>query len=224
MPTRKTPARTVRESVEINAGCRPDPANPHTWMPLFGDPPGTAGPRVMYGCLRPRFRDFTNSAAMFAMAKMTVGAPGGTPPWTLTAARAEVLLPHRADDRLSDPRALMEMVDTELPANATSLLAYLTFTFETERLHTAWEEVRHFIKHHIVDAFDVATLLVQHAPHRAGSGNTPHVHALIAGPRRVTTLGLGKWVPQLAGDKAHALIRDAFLEFHAAWPRADAIS
>jgi hypothetical protein len=190
MATRKTPDRTVRESIEINAGCRPDPANPHTWMPLFGDPPGTLGTRVMYGCLRPRFRNFTNSAAMFAAAKMTVGAPWGTPPWTLTAARAEVLLPPQADDRLSDPRALMEMV----------------------------EEVRHFIKHYIVDAFGVATLLVQHAPHRAGSGNTPHVHALIAGPRRVTTLGLGEWVPQLAGDKAHALIRDAFLEFHPAWP------
>jgi hypothetical protein len=218
MATRKTPDRTVRESIEINAGCRPDPANPHTWMPLFGDPPGTLGTRVMYGCLRPRFRNFTNSAAMFAAAKMTVGAPWGTPPWTLTAARAEVLLPPQADDRLSDPRALMEMVDDELPANATSLLAYLTFTFGTERLHVAWEEVRHFIKHYIVDAFGVATLLVQHAPHRAGSGNAPHVHALIAGPRRVTTLGLGEWVPQLAGDKAHALIRDAFLEFHPAWP------
>ena len=218
MGRRNTPSSSGRESVEINADCQPDPTNPHTWMPLFGDPPGASGPRVMYGCLRPQFRGATNSAAQFAAAKMTVGAPAGTPPWTLTAARAEVLLPPQADDRMSDARTLMETIDAELPANAKALLAYLTFTFKTERLHVAWEEVRYFIKRHIVDAFEVATLLIQHAPHRAGSANTPHVHALIAGPRRVTGLGLAEWVPQLAGDKAHALIRDAFLECHAAWP------
>jgi len=216
MAGRKGPGRGSRQSVEINAGCQPDPANPHTWMPLFGDPPGTPGPRVMYGCLRPSFKSFRPTAAKFAAAKITVGAPAGTPPWTLTAARAEVLLPPRADDRLSDPRTLMEMVDAELPANAKALLAYLTFTFETERLHVAWEEVRRFLKRYIVDGFEVATLLIQHAPHRAASPKLPHLHALIAGPRRATSLGLGAFVPQLAGDKTHALIRDAFLECHAA--------
>ncbi|WP_223176928.1 hypothetical protein, partial [Sphingomonas hominis] len=161
---------------------------------------------------------FFHADPQFAAAKMTVGAPTGTPPWTLTAARAEVLLPAQADDRMSDARTLMEMIDAELPSGGKALLAYATFTFETERLHVAWEVTRHFVKRHIVDTFEVATLLIQHAPHRAGSANTPHVHALIAGPRRVTGLGLAEWVPQLAGDKAHALIRNAFLEFHAAWP------
>jgi hypothetical protein len=212
-----TGAAISHGSVEINAGCRPDPANPHTWMPLFGDPSGTPGPRVMYGCLRPTFRDHTNGAAAFARTKLTVAAAVGTPPWTVTAARAEVLLPAQADDRFSDPRVLMEAIDAELPAQARSLLAYLTFTFETERLHTFWEEVRQFLKVHVVDAFQVAVLCIQHAPNRAGHAGVPHIHALIAGPRRVTSLGLAEWVPQLAGDKAHALIRDRFRDFHAAW-------
>ena len=167
MAGRKAPGSNGRESVEINAGCQPDPANPHTWMPLFGDPPGT-GPKVMYGCLRPQFRGFTNSAAKFAATKMTVGAPAGTPPWTLTAARAEVLLPPQADDRMSDPRTLMETVDAELPANAKALLGYLTITFETNRLHAAWEEVRRFLRISVVDVFSTGALIIQHAPHRAG--------------------------------------------------------
>ncbi len=209
MSARVTPTGRASESVEINAGCVPDPANPHTWMPLFGEPPGRAGPRVMYGCLRPLFRGFANSAEAFAMAKVMAGAPADAAPWTLSAARAEVLLPADADDRMGDPRTLMERVDADLPANGKALLAYATFTFDTTRLHTAWEEVRCFIRSFVVEPHDAATLLVQHAPHRAASANPPHVHALIV-PRRVTPLGLAEWVSALIGDKAHALIRDSF--------------
>ncbi|WP_237237698.1 hypothetical protein [Sphingomonas melonis] len=118
-------------SVEVNPGCLPDPANPHSWLVLTGDDADRDATRVMYGCLRPSFRGHLNSAAAFAAAKLTVGAPPDTPPWTLTAARAEVLLPPGADDRLSDPRILMETVDAELPVKAKALLAYLTFTFPT---------------------------------------------------------------------------------------------
>lgn len=217
MAAKKCAASSGRSSVEINAGCVPDPTNPHSWMPLFGEPPGTSGPRVMYGCLRPAFRGQTNSAAAFAMNKLMVGAPDDTPPWTLTAARAEVLLPSDADDRMGDAQMLMKLVDAELPAAGKALLAYLTFTFETARLHIAWEEVRRFIMMNVVGMYDVATLLVQHAPHRAASTNPSHVHALVV-PRRITPLGLAEWVPQLIGDKTHALIRDAFYEFHAGGP------
>lgn len=203
-----------RADIEINAGCVPDPANPHTWMPLFGEPAGMPGTRVMYGCLRPAFRGASNSAAAFGMAKLMAGAPTDSPPWTITAARAEVLLPAHAVDSMSDPRTLMEMVDAELPAVGKALLAYLTFTFDTLRLHIAWEDVRRFIISTIVKPYAVPVLLIQHAPHRAGSTSTPHIHALVV-PRRVTPLGLSEWVTALIGDKAHALIRDAFVEFRA---------
>ena len=200
-------------SVEVNPNCLPDPANPHSWLVLTGDDADRDATRVMFGCLRPSFRGHRNSAAAFAAAKLTVGAPPGTPPWTLTAARAEVLLPPGADDRLSVPRILMETIDAELPVKAKALLAYLTFTFPTPRLHEQYELVRDFTRRFIVDAFEVAALLVQHAPHRAGSANPPHVHVLITGPRRLTPLGFGEWVTPLATDKAHALVGNAFREF-----------
>jgi hypothetical protein len=66
--------------------------------------------------------------------------------------------------RLSDPPILMETVDAELPVKAKALLAYLTFTFPTARLHEQYELVRDFTRRLIVDPFEVATLLVQHAP------------------------------------------------------------
>jgi hypothetical protein len=204
-------------SVEVNPGCLPDPANPHSWLVLTGDDADRDATRVMYGCLRPSFRGHLNSAAAFTAAKLTVGAPPDTPPWTLTAARAEVLLPPGADDRLSDPRILMETVDAELPVKAKALLAYLTFTFPTARLHEQYELVRAFTRRLIVDPFEVAALLVQHAPHRAGSASPPHVHALLAGPRRLTPLGFGEWVTPLATDKAHALVGNAFRAFQGDW-------
>ena len=86
-----------------------------------------------------------------------------------------MLLPPGADDRLSDLRILMETVDAELPVKAKALLAYLTFTFPTTRLHEQYELVRDFTRRLIVDPFEVAALLVQHAPHRAGFGGVPHV-------------------------------------------------
>lgn len=215
--TAPAPART---SVEINPGCVPDPARPHTQLVLIGDAPGTAGTRVMVGCLRPTFRGYVNSAAAFAAAKVTVAAPPGTPPWTLTAARAEVLLPPGADDRFAEPRVLMEEVDAALPRDGKALLSYLTFTFACERLHHQWELVRAFAQRFLVQSpFELAVLLVQHAPGRAGFASRPHVHAMLAGPRRLTSLGFGEWYPELMNDKAHALIRDGFLEFQAASPR-----
>ena len=207
--------RATTSSVEVNPDCLPDPNNPHSWLVLTGDDADRDATRVMYGCLRPSFRGHRNSAAAFAAAKLTVGASPDTPLWTLTAARAEVLLPPGADDRLFDPRILMETVDAELPVKARALLAYLTFTFPTARLHEQYELVRDFSRRLIVDPFEVAALLVQHAPHRAGSASPPHVHVLIAGPRRLTPLGFGEWVMPLATDKAHALVGNAFHEFQA---------
>ena len=109
----------------------------------------------------------------------------------------------------------MQTVDAELPVKAKALLAYFTFTFPTPRLHEQYEVVRKFTRRLIVDSFEVAALLVQHAPHRAGSASPPHVHVLIAGPRRLTSLGFGEWVTPLANDKAHSLVGNAFREFQA---------
>lgn len=216
MPVRaKRAAETP--SIQVNPNCIPTPTNPHSWMVLTGDDVDRNTLRIMYGCLRPVFRGHRNSAAAFAAAKLTVGAAPDTPPWTLTAARAEVVLPPGADDRLSDARFLMEAVDAELPVKAKALLAYFTFTFPTDRLHEQYELVRDFTRRLIVDPFEVAALLVQHAPHRNARAGTPHVHLIFAGPRRLTPLGFADWVMPLATDKAHALVGNAFREFRAGW-------
>lgn len=207
----------TRTSVVLNAGRAFNARNPHTWLELRGDASGTPGTRVMYGCLRPSSGKHQNSAAAFAMAKISVGAPPGTLPWTQTAAKVEVLLPPGACDRFLDPRTLMETVDATRPAKIDALLAYLTFTFPCERLHEQWELVRTFIRKGIVDPFEVAALLVAHAPHLAGSANLPHVHALIV-PRRLSPLGFIELLPVLADNEAHSLIRNAFLEIQSSWP------
>lgn len=206
-----------RTSKVLNAGRALNARNPHTWLELVGDARGTRGTRVMYGCLNSARGEHKNSAAAFAMAKISVGAPPGTLPWTQTAARVEVLLPSGACDRFLDPQTLMETVDATRPSKVDALLAYLTFTFPCERLHEQWELVRAFMRKGIVDPFEVAALLVAHAPHLAGSANTPHVHALIV-PRRLSPLGFIELLPVLADNEAHPLIRNAFLEIQSSWP------
>ena len=207
-------------SIVINANREPDPHNPHTHLRLLGDPTGTVGARVMYGCLRPSLNGHVNSAAAFALSKVTVAARPDTPPWTPTAERVEVLLPRGAFDQFADPRVLMEAVDAERPDKVNALLAYVTFTFHTDRLHHQWELVRAFIRQCVVDPIEVGVLLVQHAPHKAGSANEPHVHALIAGPRRLGPLGFVEPIPALMRDSAHPLIRDAFRAFERRWPKS----
>lgn len=114
----------------------------------------------------------------------------------------------------------METLDAELPVKAKAVLCFLTFTFPTDRLHQQYECVRAFTRRWIVDLYGVAALLIQHAPNRAGSANLPHVHVLVAGPRRLLGLGFGEWVMPLATDKAHALISTAFRVFQDDWQRA----
>jgi hypothetical protein len=207
-------------SIVVNAGREPDPRNPHTHLRLLGDAPGTAGARVMYGCLRPSLNGHVNSAAAFALSKITVAAGPDTLPWTPTAERVEVLLPRGACDRFADPRVLMDAVDGERPDKVNALLAYFTFTFSCDRLHEQYELVRAFIRQCVVDAIGVGVLLVQHAPHRAGSANEPHVHALVAGPRRLGPLGFVEPIPALMRDSAHPLVRDAFRAFERRWPKS----
>ena len=205
-----------RTSVEINPGCVPVVGRPHTHLRLIGDP-ADSQTRVMFGCLERIFHGHDNSAAAFAAAKITVAAPPKTPPWTLTAARAEVLLPAGADDRLSDPRTLMQEVDAALPHDGRALLSYFTFTFTCERLHQQYELVRAFTRTALVDLFQIAVLLVQHAPHRAAFGSDPHVHAL-AVPRRLTSLGFGEFTTPMINDEGHLLVGNAYREFQARWP------
>ena len=203
-------------AVVVNAECDPDPRNPHSWLPLIGDPPGGSGLRILYGVLRPEYRGWTNSAAAFAKAKLQPVPSSSGDPWAVTAARAEVLLPGDADDRFACPRVLMEALDAERPPDKPVLLAYATITWPALRLHQQYKLVRAVLLNKLVRDLGVAVLLVQHAPHRAASSNPPHVHALMT--RTITSLGLAGFAAPLCGDKGRDLIVDAFAAHRAGYP------
>lgn len=191
----------------INADREPVADNPHTWLPLLGDPPGTEDLRVLYGVLRPVYRGWTNTAIQFGRTKIQPVDPLSADPWEVTAARAEVLLPPGADDRYLSPRVLLEAVDEPEREPKPSLLAYVTITYPTQRLHEQWEDVRLVIAA-IVRSHGCPALLVQHAPHLARSNNPHHCHALLV-PRRLTSLGFAGPVSAFAGDKGRQVIVDA---------------
>ncbi len=186
-----------------------DAANPHSQLALVGEPAGCAGPRCMVGTLRPVHQGNANSAAAFARAKL---APASADPtsWIITAHRAEVLLPAGADDRLACPRALFEAVDAEHPADGKALLAYATLTWRPQRLHRQWELGRTLAQEWTRE-HGVAVLLVQHVPARVASGNDPHLHLMVAGPRRIEPWGgFGSYVAPLLGDGLWAPTRERF--------------
>lgn len=209
----KKPSDT--KSVIINADRDPDPRDVHSWLVLAGDPPGTAGTRILYGVLRPSYRNWSNTAAAFAKAKIRPVPSGSDDPWAVTASRCEVLLPAEADDRFLSPQVLMETHDAEQPATKPIILTYVTITLPAARLHEQYELVRAFALAKLVQTYGVAVLLVQHAPHRAASSNLPHVHLMIG--RVVGSLGMKEYVGVLCGDKGRDLIVGAFGEFEAEW-------
>lgn len=200
-------------AVVINAGVEPTPANPHSHMPLLGDAPGDVGPggaRILYGCLRPIYRDYVNSVTALAKAKLTVAVPAGTRDWTVTAHRAEVLLPAFADDRLLSPRTLFETAEAEQPLGGEALATYVTLTWTPERLHAAFEYGRALARS-LINEFHVAVLLVQHVPALNASTAQPHLHLIIPGPRRLTPWsGFGEYVKPLCRDGGRQLIIDRF--------------
>lgn len=191
----------------INAAQEPVAKNPHSWLPLIGDPPGAEGMRIMYGVLRPRCRGWVNTAVLFGRAKIQLVPPTGGDPWEVTAARAEVLLPPGADDRYLSPQVLLEAVDAPEREAKPALLTYATATWPTPRLHEQYEVARSVVSE-LVQRFCCPALLVQHAPHRARSNNPHRCHALIV-PRRLTSLGFAGPVAVFSGDKGRQDIVDA---------------
>ncbi|MDJ0277314.1 hypothetical protein QLH51_10965 [Sphingomonas sp. 2R-10] len=193
----------------INADVQPDSANPHSWLPLLGHPPGESGPgglRVLWGVLRPEYRSFSPSLSTFVRMKLAPAAGANAAPWTITAYRHEVLLPAFASDHLRDPRMLIEAAEREKPADAKALAAYVTLTSSPDRLHAAWEIGRTLAKR-VVDDHDVAALLVQHVPSLAGGSARPHLHLVIPGPRRITRFSMfSTLVGDLAGDRGRDLV------------------
>ena len=169
---------------------RPITANPHSWLVINPDPDHLAD-NFMFGVLEREHEGRANSAVEFATVKLqpVPSVAGGS---SITAERAEVVLPADADDRFADPFVLASEVDRMAVAGKPALLCYVTLYFPgATRLHRAWSDARSFAET-LADQHEVATIVALHAPHRSGSANPVHAHLLIV-PRVLNALGLGKY-------------------------------
>lgn len=186
------------------------PSYPHSWLRLLSDPPGTTGPggiRLMFGVLRPDHQGHAVSAAAFARSKLVVPARPDSHDWTITAHRAEVLLPAHADDRLRDPRTLFEEVDRTLPPGGRALASYITLTWMPNRLHAQYE-IGRALAARLVAEFGTPALCVQHVPALNGGDHSPHLHLLIVA-RRLTKFGMfGEPIRILGRDGGRQMVAD----------------
>lgn len=199
----------MAKPISVNDGHVYDPANPHTHLTLIGDPANSTGPRCMAGTLRPTHQGHTNSAAAFARTKLTPATQASATDWTITAHRAEVLLPSPADDRLGCPRTLFEMVDAEHFSTGKALLSYITFTWRPKRLHQQWELGRRLARE-LCAEHNVGILAVHHVPSKVGSTSDPHLHLVIV-PRRIEAWGgFGSYVTALIGDRVWTTMKARF--------------
>ncbi len=194
--------------VVINRDVHPSEGNPHTWLVLSGDPPGSTGPRCMIGTLRPEHRDRGNSAAAFAAAKLLVEVGKADQPWRSGAYRHEVILPHDADDRFSCPKTLFSDIDAAHVPGGKALLTYITLTWTPTRLHHGWR-IAHRLAADLVETFSVPALIIQHVPGLVANTAIPHCHLLV-GSRSLSGIGWGGYVASLNGDRAWPLIRGKF--------------
>lgn len=189
--------------------------DPQSW--LFLNPQGPSAVGLGFGVLRKRYANRTNSASEFGRRKMQPIAPQGdatASPWPITAEQVEVLLPPNADDMLRAPEVLLHQADLAAASHGTALLTYLTLPFlPDDRLHIGWERCRAFAREVLARDRQLATVLVLHAPGRAGVPFRPHCHCLIV-PRRVGHLGLtqGVYDEELIRDVGQALIQSLWTE------------
>lgn len=194
-------------AVTLYQDAQPVPDNPHTWLHLEGSDAPISEARFLFGVLRPVYREWENSATAFCRRKLQPVPAADGNPLGITAERAEVLLPQKADDRFLDPWQLLRSCDEERPDKLSSLLAYVTISEpSTERLHEQWSRGHSWARRHIVDKYDAPVLLVQHAPHRQANPNPPHLHCQILGPRRLTSLGWSAPVTNLCHDRGRAIL------------------
>lgn len=197
--------------VLLNAERKHDPANPHSWLDLIGDPSGTTGLRVMWGVLRTQHHNVENSASAFVAAKLR-------PSWStdsgaVTAAWAETLAPANADDSFADATLLAARIDREIARDAagtTPLLGYATITDpQATRVHIFREELR-TVARELAETYGGAVIAVVHAPGRAGSGNPLHGHLCLTTHVVDGPLGFSKRIAGFCGDGGRKVILDAW--------------
>lgn len=168
-------------AVKPQTSTKSDPGRPEDWLYLLNRD------ALTFGVLRKRYNDRENSAYEFGASKLQPVSPAAAGQ-AITAARADVVLPHHAEDALANPFAFLAGCD-ELTLDP-AILVYLSIAFpEAVRLHHAWEQARRFARV-LADERDVASLVILHAPGLVSSPNPPHAHLLICPRTGSSSLGL----------------------------------
>lgn len=168
-------------AVKPQTSTKSDPGRPENWLYLLNRD------ALTFGVLRKRYNDRENSAYEFGASKLQPVSPAAAGQ-AITAARADVVLPHHAEDALANPFAFLAGCD-ELTLDP-AILVYLSIAFpEAVRLHHAWEQARRFARV-LADERDVASLVILHAPGLVSSPNPPHAHLLICPRTGSSSLGL----------------------------------
>ncbi len=202
-PRRATSSAAVRSAEPIKPLVDGSPtasrkAGDYSALPLFlwfpeGDRTSLAG------VLRKSYKAHSNTALGFIRSKLhpMASADGA---WDPSAERHEVVLPCAAHDGGRDPFLLGTEFDRHVLPHKQSLLVYLTMRFPTSAsLQRSWEIGRAFALRNLALKRKLATVMVQHAPHRAGSDNHQHLHLLVL-PRRLTSLGFGVFDDAITTD------------------------
>ena len=183
-----------------------DPERPESWLFLLNEGD------VTFGVLRSNYKDRSNSAIEFGMRKLQPVPPPASDSDAITAERADVILPHGAEDHFASPLSFLSACD-DMKIDP-GIIVYLTIpTPDAGRLHQAWETGRGFAKI-LAEERGLATLLIQHVPGRVSCANDPHLHLLIC-PRTASKLGLryGGLDRELIHDSGARILADRWEEF-----------
>lgn len=186
-------------------------------VPLFlWFPPGDDR-TFLAGVLRKTYKAHVNTAAGFIRQKLHPVASEGGELWQPTAEGHDIVLPPFANDADRDILALAQRFDAAALPHKQSLLVYLTLRFPRDAsLQRGWELGRAFALRNLALKRGLATVIVQHAPHRMGSPNPPHLHLMIL-PRTLTSLGFGVFDDSVTNDAGLEQLYGEWITFTRRW-------
>jgi hypothetical protein len=186
-------------------------------VPLFLWFPPDNDRTFLAGVLRKTYKAHTNTALSFIRQKLHPVAPPDGAEWRPTAEDHDIVLPPGASDADRDISALARRFDTAALAHKQSLLVYLTLRFpEDASLQRGWELGRAFAFRNLALKRGLATVIVQHAPHRMGSPNPPHLHLMIL-PRILSGLGFGVFDDSITNDAGLEQLYREWVRFSRRW-------
>lgn len=186
-------------------------------VPLFlWFPPGDDR-TFLAGVLRKTYKAHVNTAERFIRQKLHPVAAEAGELWQPTAEGHDIVLPPLANDADRDILALAQRFDAAALPHKQSLLVYLTLRFPHDAsLQRGWELGRAFALRNLALKRGLATIIVQHAPHRMGSSNPPHLHLMIL-PRSLTSLGFGVFDDSLTNDAGLEQLHREWTNFRRRW-------